>query len=736
MPSSDIAIVFQWWSVLVLIGLAALPLTIRLFGSWFDRGYGLSKAVGLAIVTYAMYAGGTLHILPFTNISMYVVLLALFVIGVLISNHKEILHTKYQILNKWRVIGIWACEEAVFFFVLLLWAFVKGHEPSIRGLEKFMDFGFMQSIITNQYFPVPDMWYAGGTINYYYFGHIVTAVVTKLSGVDLSITFNLMLATICAFTFTMSASIGIELQKRIHDPVKIITWQVISRFIFGGVLTGFLVTFAGNMQTIYAFTKGYVGEHVVPFWTILWPAGEFFTRVGEGMAKYWYANATRFIPFTIHEFPSYSFVVSDVHGHVLSIPFVLLTIALLVTIFGGEPMKKIFSSKTVFFGFLAGILLMTNALDGPIYFGVCAILLFFAVKRSNHESFLSALIHSVPPLLFIGIVVIATALPFLMHFDSFASGIGVNCPPAFLAQSKIGPFLFEGIEKCQASPLWMMWLLWGFFWFCGVWLFITSVWQKEEKDHPVSLLLKILFLFSIGLIIFPEFLYIKDIYPAHFRSNTMFKLGYQAFIMWSIIAGFIITHFIFSKTGIQMRRILRIVFFILLVPQLFLVSIYPIFSVRSYFGELRTYKELGGLFWFEKEYPDNYAVAQWMKANRPNDVPWVILEADGDSYTDYNHMSAFTGNPTVVGWAVHEWLWRGGYDKVAPRREDVRLMYEGMNKTVLLSLVRKYGVTHIFVGRLEREKYKNLNEELIQSVGEEIFVSGSSVLYKVLPLSQ
>ena len=49
-------------------------------------------------------------------------------------------------------------------------------------------------------------------------------------------------------------------------------------------------------------------------------------------STYWYPNATRFIPKTIHEFPSYSYVVADLHGHVYDIPFVLLSISILFII--------------------------------------------------------------------------------------------------------------------------------------------------------------------------------------------------------------------------------------------------------------------------------------------------------------------------------------------------------------------------------------------------------------------
>jgi YYY domain-containing protein len=626
-----------------------------------------------------------------------------------------------------------------------------------------------------------------------------------------------MLATIFALTLTMSFSIGVQLQRALRLQIDQKTpnskhqnsnksqylnskhfnflnlefvWNL--RFVIcdltAGLLTSFLVTFAGNMQTIYAFTKGYVGENVQPFWGLLWTPPEFISKVGEGMARYWYANATRFIPFTIHEFPSYSFVVSDVHGHVLSIPFVLLAIALLIVFVErlfyqersmsydvrstNKKQTGIFSyfiphtSYIVFYGFLLGILLMTNALDGPVYFGLLGAILVitniqFPLLRQGFGgqaiSNIKWIKKIVLPLGIVGIVIILTTLPFLVHFQSFATGIGVNCPPAFLANTKIGPFIFEGVEKCQKSPLWMMWLLWGFFWYCGAFLFIRRVWEKGERS-PIHKFLSILFLYGVFLIIIPEFFYAKDIYPAHFRSNTMFKLGYQAFIMWSITAAFVIVHFLFMRrhppageAGRTEDRgqiwffrfptsVIRPLFFIVLIPQLFLVSIFPIFSVRSYFGELKTYHGIYGLEWLEKEYPDDYAAISWLKYqsaswrinlnDQKSQLP-VIVEADGDSYTDYNHVSAFTGVPTIVGWAVHEWLWRGSYDVVAPKREEVRTVYESEDIEAVRVILARYRVRYVLVGRLEREKFKNLKEGKFWAFGPPVLRTGATVVWEV-----
>lgn len=745
MPSEDVFVVFQWWSAVFLIGVVAFPITKRLFAKWFDHGYLFAKAVGFAVVAYIIYVVGSLRILPFTQWTVYGSLVLCFLLGMVphvlrrppVASRTRVQGPIWTTITTWWETVFWEkgiiffAEELFFFLLLLYWTWVKAHEPSVRGLEKFMDYGFMQSILNTRYFPAPDMWWAGGSINYYYFGHLVTAVVTKLSGLSLGYTFNLMLATLFALTASMGFSIAYQLLGMGKTPKR----PYIR--IIGGALTAFLVSLAGNMQTLYAFTKGYTGEDVKPFWELLWPIGTFFRTVGTGLETYWYANATRFIPFSIHEFPSYSFVVSDVHGHVLSLPFVLLAIALLIVIFGLHPLDAIrHRSKTwwttiIFYGWLLGILLMTNALDGPIYGLLFAALWFILILWPGRMRIKTDWFDLLYPVFLVAILAFVSALPFLFFFSSFAGGIGVNCPPSFLQNMKFGPIIFESADKCQRSPLWMMWLLWGFFWFTGIGLFIAKLWKKEDQSRPFIRILKVFFLFSVGLIIFPEFLYVKDIYPAHFRSNTMFKLGYQAYIMWSIISGFVIMHFV-TDSAARRQKILRGVFFVLLAPQLFLVSIYPIFSVRSYFDGLKNYRGIWGLSWITQEYTPYWDAITWLQSQIPQtgNLP-VIAEAAGDSYTDYNMVSAFTGLPTITGWAVHEWLWRGSYDIVAPRQDDVRTIYESSNPEDIAAVLARYHVRYIIKGFQEWEQYRAPEVEPLDQLGTRAFTSGDLVIWDV-----
>lgn len=74
----------------------------------------------------------------------------------------------------------------------------------------------------------------------------------------------------------------------------------------------------------------------------------------EESASYWFPDATRYIGYnplnesdkTIHEFPSYSFVLGDLHAHVVNVMFVTFLVGLLYAWFkkvrsrGPEPEKQ------------------------------------------------------------------------------------------------------------------------------------------------------------------------------------------------------------------------------------------------------------------------------------------------------------------------------------------------------------------------------------------------------------
>jgi len=714
----------NWYVYLLIIGIVFYPLTKKIFSKFsFDFAYPFAKVIGIIFVSYTVYVLGTIKILPFNRMSLFLIIGIFALINFFIFKKKKKTINNYQLtINN---LSILIFEELLFLASLLFWTFIRSQEPSIRSLEKFMDFGFINSILRGQFFPPKDIWYTPLQINYYYFGHLTGAFLIKLSNIKPAIGYNLILSTIFALGMTQVFSLVANIIKLYQPKIKTLT------LIIFGLIGAFFVNLGGNLHTIYTFTTGYPNEKPVPFWQIL---SKFNPQT------YWYPNATRFIPFTIHEFPSYSYVVADLHGHVFDIPFVLLTIAILFIFFISNQKSKIKNQNdnlklkiskllsshqqlfTIFLGFLTAIHYMTNAFDGLIYILLTIFVLFFLFRLS--WQFLINLIVLI-------IFFIVFSLPFSSHFTPFITGIGVNCSPDFLTNiGKIGPFLFEK-GNCQTSPFWMLFILWGFFWVSFILFLIVSKIKKPVTSHQQLITNFLLILFSFGtfLIIIPEFFYIKDIYPAHFRANTMFKLGYQAFIMMMIAS--IITFFLLKSFRTKRSEVRNLLITGVWIFFSFFVIIYPYFSIPSYYGLLNRPVELDGSKWLEQFYPEDKEIVDYLNKNEKGQP--VILESQGDSYTDYERISAMTGLPTVAGWWVHEWLWRGSSDVVGNRIPEVIELYQSKDLNKTKELIKKYQIKYIIVSRLEKQKYSELYEAKFSQLAKLVLRSsnGLGALYQI-----
>lgn len=686
----------NWYFYLLVLGIIFFPLTRRIFNRFsFDFGYPFSKVIAIIAISYTSYVLGIMKIVPFNRMSLF------FIIGIFILINWLIFKKSKKITDTYRIGSMIIFEEMLFLVSFIFWTYIRSQEPSIHSLEKFMDFGFMNSILRSDFFPPKDIWYAPEPINYYYFGHLSGAFLIKLSNILPSIGYNLILSTLFAQGITQVFGLVTNIISFYMPKVR-----RIPNVIFG-LVSAYIVNLGGNLHTLYVFTSGYPNESPVPFWKILSTYSPL---------TYWYPNATRFIPYTIHEFPSYSYVVADLHGHVFDIPFVILTLAILFLQFTGKWRLK----GTIALGFMTAVHYMTNAFDGPIYILLTALLLFSVFKATvKFSTHIVALLASF----------VVFSLPFSIHFTPFVSGIGVNCSPDFLVNmGRLGPFIFER-GNCQTSPFWMLFVLWGFFWISFS-LFLVNryiVKKWDEKTKSTDLFFIIIFGFGIFLTLIPEFFYIKDIYPQHFRANTMFKLGYQAFMMMGIAAG--ITFFRVKQKTILISRILAVVFIFFS----FFVIIYPFFSVPSYYGLLNRTPVIDGSRWLNSDHPEDMEIIAYL--NEKVEGQPVILEAQGDSYTDYERISAYTGLPTVAGWWVHEWLWRGSSDVIASRIPEVEKMYQSDDIVETTYLLKKYKVEYVIISRLERQKYPNINEEKFAKIGKLLMRStdGFGALYQLNP---
>lgn len=734
MSLNDIQTVLQWWAMLFLLGIGFLPVTMRLFSRFYDKGYIFSKVLGMAITSYAVFLLGLLHIVPFGMITSYGILLGLFAASYALSEKETLLATVKKYWPRFLL------SEGIFLISLLCWSYIHGFGPDIHGLEKYMDYGFINSILRAEYFPPKDMWFTPLYINYYYFGHLMTAVLTKLSGLPVNYTFNIMLATIFAFCFTQTFSIGSNLFSFM---LKSEAGSRVKRII-AGFLTAAVVSLGGNLHILYAFFKPYDVDKPLAPWDLTFLPLTFPN-------SYWYPNATRYIYHTIHEFPLYSWVVADLHGHVLDIPFVLFIVALLLSIFmnGSLSAPRILAKKInlritqikfhkaewkfglpelLLIGFLLAVMYMTNAWDGAIY-----LLLALMVLGTLQWQLLGKSLAWIKTMSITSVVLVGTfavvLLPYNIFFKPFVSGIGVLCAPEFLTKvGKIGPFLFEA-QHCQHSFWWELLFLYGFFYFF-IACFLTFMWKAKKliaTDYFVSILITL----GTMLIFIPEFIYVKDIYPAHYRANTMFKLVFQAFMLLGISSSYIIFRLLSLgiTDGKAMRKRFFYPFLILTVLLLIAVMQYPKLAINSYYGDLKTYKGLDGAIYIKTLYPTDYDAIMWLNKNVKGQP--VILEAQGDSYTDFGRVSANTGLPTVLGWTVHEWLWRGIYDIPAPRIEEVKKMYETRDAAVAKKLLDKYHVKYVFIGSMEFQKYPELSEGKFGQLGKIVFQQGTTKIYQI-----
>jgi uncharacterized membrane protein len=672
---SDVYAIFSWWLMFFVVGLAGFPLIWTLFNKFTDLGYAFSKSFSLLIISYITFIFGILKIAPFSRFILIFILVIYFVVNIfLLKKYKS------KIFNDLRKSArIIVLQEILFILGLVFWSYVRAHQPDIRGLEKFMDFGFINSILRSKYLPPADMWFAGESINYYWYGHFIVAVATKLSGIKSSVTYNLMLATVLGLSLTGVFSIISTLISKLSKAISL------RKIAFFALLSAILLNFGGNFHTPVYVLK-------------------------NGANKYWYPDATRFIGYnpetedkTIHEFPLYSYVVSDLHAHLINLPFVILYIALLWKLINDFEKRKVSTVQITPLGFVLGIFFMTNAWDFANYSLLTAVLftIFLLIKKGFNIKVITRVIKIGLPMILIALL---TVLPFILNFKSLAEGVK-------LVHSR--------------TPLWQLAVLWGFPLLLTLG-FLTSIGKKIKSIKLTDIFVLSLMATSWILIIMPEVIFVKDIYIAsHYRANTMFKLTYQSFVMSYLSSGYIIYRLISSTKGVWFK-VLTLLFFAVVI---FSLLSYPSFAVNSYYGDLKTYKSLDGVSWVKTQLPDRYESISWL--NRNVDGQPVVLEAPGDSYTDFNVVSSYTGLPTISGWFVHEWLWRGDSSFPQKRVSDISQVYTSKDINITKALLNKYKVKYIIVGSQERQKFSNLHEAKFNQVGSVVFSSQTSRIYKI-----
>ena len=680
----ELQALFKWLLMVFLLAVLMRPyLRIKNLKLW-DDGFSISFGLGTAISFFFSFILSALKIIKFDTAGIYISTIIIIILGIFISTksvkNKITLSTKF-------VYGF-----LLFALIFLLGVYIKGFNPNITSVtEQYMDYGFVNTIYRQKNVFPEDIWYLGEKLNYYYLGQAATAFLCRLSFVLPKFGYPFMLYTIEASLFTMVFALVSAM----------IQGKKLSR-ILGGLSASFMACFAGNGHYIYYGIIVPIIENIT---------GNMSLRYAD--YGYYFPDSTTYIGYNQvipdygkHEYPAYSFILGDLHAHVINLLFVIPLLALLIDYAYDESTVRVnetaglsrykaliyefFDFRLIAISALFALFMGSNYWDFPIYFVICGGVILFTDFHKNGIS-ISTFIHVLIKGGVMLVIAFLLAAPFNLHFTKMASEI----------------------HFCENhSPLYKMLILWFIPVFICVSYLISLIrkyctkLQNDQKESSGTVFIMLALVpCAIGLILLPEIIYVKDIYgEAYARFNTMFKLTYQAFLLTAIVIGMAVGY------RIENRNTCRGVILLLTV---LLLSTYSVTGIRQFMGNIfdfssRTSSDCTAYIDEDITLDVQKNIIDIINSDQRDLIH--ILEASGVSYQPDNMISVFTGAPTYVGWGVHEWMWRSGWDPIGMRQGEVSYFYNSGNIDYCSQFVKDNKIDYIVVGPREYYYYEiNLN---------------------------
>ncbi|MGB5047776.1 MAG: DUF2298 domain-containing protein [Caldilineaceae bacterium] len=189
-----------WWLVLSLLGWLSWPIGFLIFRPLRDRGYLFSKSLGWLLCGWLLWLFASTGVAGNTVVNAWLVvaLLGIVAVGITIWHWASL---KKFVGRMWPLL---LAGEALFALAYLFFVLVRMQNPDIwqpwLGGEKFMEFAFLNGILRSPSFPPVDPHFAGGYINYYYFGIYLVAYLIKLTGIYAEVAFNLAIPALFGLT--------------------------------------------------------------------------------------------------------------------------------------------------------------------------------------------------------------------------------------------------------------------------------------------------------------------------------------------------------------------------------------------------------------------------------------------------------------------------------------------------------------------------------------------------------
>lgn len=720
----------RWYLVLLCGTWAMTPVVRWLCVALADRGTTVARPIALLVAVYPTWLLASLGVVSFGATAVVATALIVGVLGWVF------------ILRAGWLTGDWLrgllLAEGMSLVLFACYIWLRGYSPEILGTEKPMDVAFLASSARTLTMPPPDPWFAGEPINYYYLGYLLHGTLGRIAGVAPAIGFNLALAT----TFSMAAVAAFGIGWNALRP-----WFGSRLAAAGGALIALGVSLLGNLYAPWRLLQD-TRETIDAWWWdstagIGWRSSRI---VCDGPRT---GNLCEFpSTATINEFPYFSFLLGDLHPHLMALPLTLVAISLAWNLarrgaLASDASGWAWRVRLLVSGAVVGSLLALNTWDYPTSMIVLALGVLAAAGGSVLAAWSSIFL--------LGASSIIAWLPYLIAYEPPTSGtLGL---PAWLANLPFLSSLFGTValhtgERTSASEYLTMFgapytvgvtlLIWSTInqlddasgrlprpllisWaallvaaallsapvllLCGIPLSLAIVLLQRQHgpDAQTFALTALSLAWTISILV--EIVYIRDAFND--RMNTLFKFYYQTWTLYAVAAGVALCVLWARAPRASWQRPL-----IALATATMLIAglAYPVVATFQWTDRLADWDGLDGLAYGEATAPGDVEAIRWLRAHsRPGDV---VLEAAGCSYRPFsrlpfNRVSAFTGVPTVIGWGDnHQRQWRAGQSdllsEIATRQDDVAQMFADPDSPLL----DQYGIRWLFVGAYETGNWR------------------------------
>jgi YYY domain-containing protein len=683
-----------WIVVFSCLGLAFWALLLPILRGWPDAGIGLSLATGWIVPAWLMWMGSELgiwHISPATATWIYLTLLAA---GAFVAISRRSTITTILRRRRTGVLSVLAVAAAIGALFLV----VRAWNPAIFWGEKPMDFSFLNAFLQAPHWPTGEPWLAGMPLHYYYFGEVLAAYPMLVAGCASGVGYNLISATIPALFAGVLAGFGLLLTRR-------------KRPVIAAMVLPLLVILTGNLAW--------------PWLIKTWLEGNIF--------DFWWATS-RVIPgFAIDEYPLWTTLFADLHGHFIAFPVLLVTFAWGWLCVQAGDRKWMVSAALC--GVSAAVVVATNPWD---LFILTTTLGVGVAVASRHP--LRGLIR----LGAAGAVSVLAAAPFIVELAAgISAGAGerglfltdADFAPAWAILRHFGLFLIPlailamailGRRFWIVLPTAAIGVIAGLSFKSSAAAFalaVTAVFATiafRSKDRLDRLGWSMAALGTLAVAACERFTLID-------RMNTIFKV-YNG--VWVLLA-FALAVALMRTRGRRAQVLVAV-----WVPlQLIAIVNLPLGIAQGWMVPRITSPRptLDGQAFLATQDPQTRFLIRGLQGMaRPGAV---VAEAAGHYYSEFTRITMHTGQPTVLGWDWHLKQRGQSASEIAARADDLEFLYSGGNRVKRRAVLDRYRVGWAVAARIERNRYEISEDDPLGDIpGVQVIAErDGAVLYRVLP---